>query len=121
MATYTSVLLSGSSNGKLIASTQIVGPGVTLHVPSATIGVHDEVYIWACNNSSHDRLLTLEWGTTALANNVTFTVPSTGQGPYAIIPGWRITGATNTVSAFAASSSSPGLMVLGGYVNRIST
>ena len=120
MATHTSVLLSGSSNGKLISSTQIVGPGVTIHVPS-TLGSHDEVYIWACNNSTHDRLLTVEWGSTALSNNVTFTVPSTGQGPYAIIPGWRITGSTNTVSAFAASSSSPGLMVLGGYVNRIST
>lgn len=120
MANFTSVLLSGSSNGKLIASTQIVGPGVTLHV-GATLNVHDEVYIWACNNSTHDRLLTIEWGSTALSNNVTFTVPSTGQGPYAIIPGWRITGSSNTVSAFAASSSSPGLMVLGGYVNRIST
>ena len=120
MATYTSVLLSGSSNGKLISSTQIVGPGVTLHVPS-TLGSHDEVYLWAVNNSTHDRLLTVEWGTTALANNITFTVPATGQGPYAIVPGLRITGSTNTVSAFAASSSSPGLMVLGGYVNRISS
>ena len=120
MATYTSVFLSGSSNGKLISSTQIVGPGVTIHV-GATLAVHDEVYLWACNNSTHDRLLTVEWGSTALANNVTFTVPSTGQGAYAIIPGWRISGSTNTVSAFAASSSSPGLMVLGGYVNRIST
>lgn len=120
MATFTSVLLSGSSNGKLIASTQIVGPGVTLHT-GATIAQHDEVYIWACNNSTHDRLLTIEWGTTAVANNVTFTVPSTGQGAYAIIPGWRISGSTNVIGAFAASSSSVGLMVLGGYCNRIST
>lgn len=120
MATFTSVLLSGSSNGKLISSTQIASPGVTLHVPS-TLGSHDEVYLWACNNSTHDRLLTVEWGSTIVANNVTFTVPSTGQGMYAIIPGLRITGSTNTVSAFAASSSSPGLMVLGGYANRIST
>ena len=93
---------------------------MTLHVPS-TLGSHDEVYLWACNNSTHDRLLTVEWGSTIVANNVTFTVPSTGQGMYAIIPGLRITGSTNTVSAFAASSSSPGLMVLGGYANRIST
>lgn len=119
MATYTSVLLSGSSNGKLIASTQIVGPGVTLHVPS-TLGSHDEVHLWATNNSTHDRLLTVEWGSTALANNVTSLIGSS-QGPYAVIPGWRLTGSSLTVSAFAASSSSPGLMVLGGYVNRIST
>lgn len=120
MATYTSVLLSGSSGGILIGATKIVGPGSTIHVPS-TLGSHDEVYLWATNNSTHDRLLTIEWGTTALVNNVTFTVPATGQGPYAIIPGWRITGSTLTVSAFAASSSSPGLLVLAGYVNRIST
>ena len=121
MATFTSVLLSGSSNGKPIASTQIVGPGVTIHVPSTVAGTHDEVHLWAVNNSTHDRLLTVEFGTTALKDNVTFTVPSTGQGAYAIIPGWRLPGSTNTVSAFAASSSSPGLMILNGYVNRISS
>lgn len=120
MATFTSVLLSGSSNGKLISSTQIASPGVTLHT-GATLAVHDEVYLWAVNNSTHDRLLTVEWGSTIVANNVTFTVPSTGQGAYAIIPGWRISGSTNVISAFAASSSSVGLMLLGGYVNRIST
>jgi len=119
MATYTSVLLSGSSNGKLISSTQIVGPGVTLHVPS-TLGSHDEVYLWATNNSTHDRLVTVEWGSTAVASNITALI-SASLGPHAVIPGLRITGSTNTVSAFAASSSSPGLMVWGGYVNRIST
>ena len=121
MATYSSVLLSGSSNGKLISSTQIATPGVTLHVPSTNANTHDEVHLWAVNNSTHDRLLTVEWGSTLVAQNVTFTVPSTGQGMYSIIPGLRIAGSTNTVSAFAASSSSPGLMLLGGYVNRIST
>ena len=120
MATFTSVFLSGSSNGKPIASTQIVGPGVTVHT-AATAAQHDEVYIWAVNNSSHDRLLTVEFGSTIVANNVTFTVPSTGQGAYAIIPGWRISASTNVVTAFAASSSSVGLMLLAGYVNRIST
>src|SRR3990167_242802 len=115
MANYTPVFLSGSSNGKGIASTQIVGPGVTIHVP-ATAEIHDEVHLWAVNNSSHDRLLTVEWGTTELKDNVTFTVPSTGMGAYAVIPGWRITGSSLTVSAFAASSSGLGLLVIHGYV-----
>src|SRR3990167_10266907 len=107
MATFTSVLLSGSSNGKGIASTQIVGPGVTIHVP-ATAAIQDEIHLWAQNNSTHDRLLTVEFGSTALRDNVTFTVPATGTGPYAIIPGWRLSASSLTVSAFGASSSSPG-------------
>lgn len=117
---YESVFLSGSSSGYLISASAIVGPGNAIHtVATGSTIVADEVYIYGVNNSTHDRLVTVEWGSTALQNNVGFPLPSSG-GVYTIIPGWRARPGF-AVTAFAASSSSPGGVNIGGYVNRISS
>lgn len=117
---YESVFLSNSSSGRLINSTAIVSPGQTIHtVATGSSLICDEVYLYGVNNSTHDRLVTVEWGSTAVGNNITFPLPSSG-GLYTIIPGLRA-GLGMSVAAFSASSSSVGGVNFGGYINRISS
>ena len=62
MATYSRVLLSGSTNGKPIPVAATATPGTTIHTAVSGTSSFDEVYAWASNVTGSAATLTIEWG-----------------------------------------------------------
>lgn len=119
MATFSKVLLSGSTQGRGILVTGIMTPGTTVHATGTSSSIQDEVWLYAVNSDTADRKLTVEFGGTTVPNDqIEFTVKAE-NGLYLIVPGLVITGtgsAANTIRAYANGS---GLISIFGYVNRI--
>ncbi len=117
MATVTKHKFSNSSGGKpiLITATNSTG-SLTLHTCVSSTGpsTWDEVYLWAYNNSTGTRKLTVRFGTTSamLATNLTGL-----SGMSWILPGQPGNNGL-VVRAFASSGAS---VVVDGWVNRISS
>ena len=121
MATFTKVLLSGSTQGKAIkvAATTSGSAGTTIHA-TGTSSIIDEVWLYAYNSSSSAVVLTVQWGgVTAVDNETKLSIPAT-SGLTLVIPGLILTGtgsAANTIAAYAATAN---VITISGYVNRIS-
>ena len=121
MATYSKVLLSGSTQGKAIkvAATTSGSAGTTIHATGTSSTIEDEVWLYAYNSSGGSVLLTIQWGgVTAVDNEIKLTIPATA-GLTLVIPGLVLTGtgsAANTVAAYAATTN---VITISGYVNRI--
>ena len=116
MATFTKRKFSASTDGRGITVTGTSATGTLIHTSVSGTTNFDEVWLWAHNTATADKLLTVEWarstGQAGLATR--FTVP-TRDGLYLIIPGLPLQNARQ-VRAFAATAS---IIVLHGYVNRI--
>ena len=114
--TFTKQLLSGSTDGLPIKITQTsIASGDTIHTAHAS--AKDEVWIWAQNSNTADLKLTLGWGGTTDPDHIfEYTVPAE-DGLHLIVPGLPLTN-SKVVRAAAASAN---LVLLVGYVNRITT
>lgn len=113
MATYSKVLLSGSTDGKGIKVAASSTPGTTIHTAHATD--LDEIWIYAVNSESTARKLTIEWGTAdAPDGNIELTIPAE-SGLILVIPGLLLTNGL-VVKAFSAAANTT---IIHGYVNRI--
>ena len=119
MATFSKVLLSGSTGGRQIKVAATATPGTTVHATGTSSSVIDEVWIYAVNSSASDVKLTIEYGgTTSPDYLVEYTVKAE-SGLYLIVPGLLLSGtgaAARTVTAFAATAD---VVMVSGYVNRI--
>ena len=118
MATFSKLVLSGSTDGRLIKVVQTATAGTTLHTGSATATTFDEVWLYAVNSDSTDRKLTIEWGDVSAPDDlIEFTVPAE-DGLYLIVAGLVIKGNATplVVRAFCATAD---VVMIGGYVNRI--
>jgi hypothetical protein len=122
MATFTKVLLSGSTQGKAIkvSATTSGSAGTTIHATGTSSSIIDEVWLYAYNSSASAVVLTVQWGgVTAVDNETKILIPPT-SGLTLVIPGLIITGtgsAANTIAAYAATTN---VITISGYVNRIS-
>jgi hypothetical protein len=120
MATYTKVLLSGSTQGQPITVVATASTGTTVHQTGTSSSVIDEVWLYANNTSISPVLLTVQFGGT---NSVQHAKPITlppQSGDTLIIAGLPLTGTgetANSVYAFAATAS---VVTVSGYINRIS-
>ena len=122
MATFTKLTLqpagtTGTGLGIKVAATATAGTAI--HTASATAATIDEVWLYAVNTSTSAVKLTIEWGeATAPDGNIEVTVlPEAGL--VTIIPGLVLSGtgsAATTVKAFAGTTN---VIMLSGYVNRI--
>jgi hypothetical protein len=113
MATYSKVLLSGSTSGRMVKVAATATPGTTIHTAHATD--YDEVWLWAVNSDTTPRKLTVEFGgTTSPDDTIEVTVPAEG-GLMLVVPGMIATGSV-VVKAFCATAN---VVMIGGYVNRI--
>ena len=112
---FTRVVPSGSTDGKGVKVTGTSTAGtVTFHTAHATS--IDEIHLWAYNDDTVARTLTLEiGGTTDPDNLVVISVPPQGGLLYAL-PGICLTN-SNTVKAFASTAN---VIIVHGYVNRLS-
>jgi len=120
MATFTKVLLSGSTQGKAIKVAATASTGTTIHATGTSSSVIDEIWLYAYNSASTATALTIQFGgTTAVDNDIKITIPPT-SGLTLVVPGLDLTGtgsAANTVYAYAATTN---VVTISGYVNRIS-
>lgn len=115
MATYSKLLLSGSTNGKGIKVAATSTPGTTIHTAVAGTSSFDEIWLWAINSSAASVKLTIEWGQAdAPDGNIEGTIPPE-SGLYLIVPGLLLQNEL-VVKAFAATGD---VIVLHGFVNRI--
>ena len=119
MATFSKVLLSGSTGGRLIEVAATATPGTTIHATGTSATIIDEVWLYAVNSSGTDDKLTIEFGGTTSADDlIEFTVTAE-SGLYLVVPGLVLTGdgsSARTITAFAATTNT---INIGGYVNRI--
>lgn len=113
MATFTKVVLSGSTDGRPIKVVATATAGTTIHTAHATS--IDEVYLYACNTQAAAILLTIEFGgVTSPDDLIEFSIPG-HSGLYCVCPGLPITNSL-VVRAFAATAN---LITITGFVNRI--
>jgi hypothetical protein len=115
MATYTKVLLSGSTQGKAILVVQTATAGTTIHTAVAGTSDLDEIWLYAVNSSVSPVKLTIEWGeATAPNGNIEMTIPGE-SGLVLVIPGLLLQNEL-VIKAFAATAN---VILIHGYVNRI--
>lgn len=113
MATFTKVVLSGSTNGRGLLLVPTATPGTTVHTAHATS--IDEIWLYAQNSHTANVALSIEYGgTTDPGDVIVYTVPA-DDGLHLITPGLVLTNSL-VVSAFAGTAS---VISLFGYVNRI--
>jgi len=118
MATYSKIALSGSTDGKLIKVAATATAGTTIHTGSSTATTFDEVWLYAVNSDTTDRKLTIEYGGTSAPDDLIEQTITAESGLLLIVPGLLIKGNATAliVRAFAASAN---VVMIGGYVNRI--
>lgn len=120
MATFSKVLLSGSTQGKPIKVVQTASIGTTIHATDISATTQDEVWLYAYNSSASPVLLTVQFGGTVTPDNdIKLSIPST-SGLTLVVPGLVLTGtgsAANTIYAYAGTAN---VIMISGYVHRIS-
>ena len=116
MPTYSKQLLSGSSSGKQIEIAGTTSPGTTMHTVVATAtSAREVVHLYAANSATDARLVTVEFGGTATADQIVVSIAAQ-DGANLIVPGWPLTGTDQIVRAFGTTTEG---VRLGGFVNRI--
>lgn len=117
MATYSRVLLSGSTSGRAIPVAATATPGTAIHTAIAGTTAFDEVYIWASNVTAAAATLTIEWGgVTDPGDHMVkaLTIPANSP-PIPIVTGQVLNNAL-LIKAFSPTASAINLT---GFVNRI--
>jgi hypothetical protein len=77
MATFSKIVLSGSTDGRMIKVAATATAGTTIHTGSATATTFDEIWLYAVNSDTSSLKLTIEWGgVTAPDDLIEFTVPA---------------------------------------------
>ena len=118
MATYSKIHLSGSTDGRLIKVAATATAGTTIHTGSTTSTTYDEVWLYAVNSDTTDRKLTIEFGGVSAPDDLIEQTITAESGLILVVPGLVIKGNATAlvVRAFAATTN---VVMIGGYVNRI--
>lgn len=118
MATFSKVLLSASTGGRPIVVAATATTGTTIHATGTSATTIDEIWLYAMNTDTTDRKLTIEFGAAAADSYIEQTITAE-SGLILVVPGLTLVGtgsAARTVTAFAATAN---VILLSGYVNRI--
>lgn len=113
-AIYTKRRLSGRVDGLQIKVGAITTPGTLIHTAVTGTTEFDEIWIYATNTDAADRILTLEWGETAIDGNIVLTVPAK-NGLLFVTPGLLLQNSL-VVRAFCTTGD---VVMISGFVNRI--
>jgi len=117
MATYSRILLSGSTNGREIPVAATATPGTAIHTAVAGTASFDEVYLWASNVTASAATLTIEWGgVTDPGDHVTKACSIPANSPPIPILTGQVLNNTLLIKAFSGTASA---INVGGFVNRI--
>lgn len=105
---------SGSTNGRGIKIAAGSTPGTTIHTAIAGTTQYDEIWLWVCNTTTSDVILTLEYGGVAVPDdNIVYTVTAK-DGLKCLLPGLLLQNGL-VLKAFGASSN---VLIAHGFVNR---
>lgn len=118
MGTISKLILSGSVQGRPIQITATGSTGDVIHTTATGSTVVDEVWLYATNNDVLQRNLTVEYGVTGSAAEISVAVPAK-SGLSIVAPGLVLTGDGSTGSTITAYASATASISLVGYVNRI--
>lgn len=113
MATFTKVLLSGSTNGKAIKVTATSSTGDTIHTVTSGTAALEEVWLYATNTSTA-QTLTLEWGGTTTNDTINVSI-SRNAAPTCIAQGLLLNNGLS-IKAYAPTA---GTIRIFGYAHRI--
>jgi hypothetical protein len=114
MATITKHILSGSTYGQPISVAATGTPGTTIHTTGTSATIIDEIWLYATNNDTVARNLTIEYG----SGNISLSLlPKTGLT--IILTGLVLTGSGSAGTVVKAFASSANQIQLSGYVNRV--
>jgi hypothetical protein len=118
MATFSKLTLSGSTDGRLIKVAATATAGTTIHTGSATATTFDELWLYAVNSDTTDRKLTIEFGGVSAPDDLIEQTITAESGLVLVVAGLVIKGNATplVVRAFCASAN---VVMVGGYVNRI--
>jgi hypothetical protein len=119
MATYSKVLLSGSSQGQPILVSATASPGTSIHSTGTSSTIIDNVTLYAHNTDTTARKLTVEFGGTGTANTIEVTVPAE-SGLMLVMPQLPLTGTGAAAKSVAAFCATTNVVAISGYVDRIS-
>lgn len=116
MASFTKVILTGSTNGRNIKVAATSSPGTTIHTAIAGTAAFDEVWLWANNTDTVARDVTIEFGGTTSPDDeiITASLPAK-TGMILIMAGFLL---QNTL-VVKAWSSAANVVTINGYINRI--
>ena len=115
MATYSKVVLSGSTNGKQIKVAETSTPGTTIHTAGAGTTNADEIWLYVTNNHTASVTVTIEWGGTASPDDLMqMSIPSK-TGLYLLVPGLVL----NNSLVVKVFSDTTNVLCVSGWVNRI--
>jgi len=109
--------LSSSTSGRGIKVAATATPGTAIHTAtvSTTNGTYDEVWLYAYNSDTTDRLLTIEFGgTTSPDDHIKVTIPAQA-GRFCVVDGHILQNGL-VIRAFAAAAN---VIVVTGFVNAI--
>lgn len=109
--------LSGSTDGRGVLVGLTATPGTLIHtaVTGVVAGTFDEIWLYAYNSDTVDRLVTIELGgTTAPNDNIKVTIPFQ-QGRFLVLDGAILQ--NGTVARVFASAAN--VVVCTGFVNAI--
>ena len=117
MATYSRLLLSGSTNGREIPVVAVATAGTLIHTSVASTASFDEVYLWVSNVTANAATLTIEWGgVTDPGDHMVKAVSIPANSPPIPIATGQVLTNSLVVRAFSGTASA---LNIGGYVNRI--
>jgi hypothetical protein len=117
MATYSRILLSGSTSGRVIPVAATATPGTAIHTAVSGSSSFDEVYLWASNVTASAATLTIEWGgVTDPGDHVVKAVEIPANSPPIPIPTGQVLNGGLLVKAFSGTANA---LNVGGFVNRI--
>lgn len=116
-ATFSRILLSGSTSGRPIKVAATATAGTLIHTAVSGAVSFDEIYMWVTNTDSASRALTVEWGGVTDPDDLVVKTYSIGanSAPFPIITGLNLNGGL-VVRAFGSAAN---VLLISGYVNRI--
>lgn len=119
MATYSKVQLSGSTGGRLIKVAATATAGTLVHTTGTSSSNLDEIWIYAVNSDTTDRKLTIEFGSTSAPDDLIEQTITAESGLILVVPGLILAGDGSTGRSVRAFAATANVVLIGGYVNRI--
>lgn len=116
----TRIILSGSTNGRVIPVAAAATPGTIIHtaISSATIGpgTIDEVHLWVSNVTGGAATLTIEWGGVVAPGDLLVAAynVAANSAPIKVVDG-QVLQAALVIRAFSGTANA---LNISGYVNR---
>jgi len=117
MATYSRILLSGSTSGLPVIVVATATPGTLLHTAVSGATAFDEIYAWASNVTGASATLTVEWGGVSdPGSHMVKAVSIPANSPPIPIATGQVLNGGLICRAFSGTASAINVI---GFVNRI--